>query len=89
MELRHHTTQHSGDEPAWEDVSCFPLLSTNKAIQAHAEVRAKWIYLNHLERFKCPSCGSESFETANWLMVSAPGDGEQCLSYRSDSAGLH
>lgn len=45
MELRHHTTQHSGDEPAQEDVFCFPLLFTNKAIQAGARVRARWIYI--------------------------------------------
>lgn len=48
MELRHRTTQHSGDEPAQEDVFCFPLLSTNKAIQAGARVRAKWTYQSHL-----------------------------------------
>ena len=54
MELRHHTTQRSGDEPAQEDVFCFPLLSTNKAFQAQARVRAKWTYLSHLERFWCP-----------------------------------
>lgn len=54
MELRHHTTQHSGDEPTWEDVFCFPLLSTNKAIQAHVRVSAKWTYLSHLEHFRWP-----------------------------------
>lgn len=39
MELRHHTTQHSGNEAAQEDVSFF---STNKTIQACALVKAKW-----------------------------------------------
>lgn len=75
MKLRHHTTQHSGDEPVREDVFCFPLLSANKAIQAHAKVRAKWTYLNHSEHFKCPSCGGEALKQPNRLMASVPGDG--------------
>lgn len=49
MELRHHTTQHSGDEPAQEDVSCLFLLSTSKTIQACVRLRAKWPYMSHLK----------------------------------------
>lgn len=44
MELGHHTTQHSGDEPVQEDVFWFPLHSTNKAIEACAKGRSKWMY---------------------------------------------
>lgn len=88
MELRHHTTQHRGDDPVREDVFCFVLLCSNKAIQAHAKVTAKWTYLCHLELSTCLSSGSKAFETANWLMASVPGDGKQCLSGNFDSAGL-
>lgn len=38
MELLRRTAQHSVDEPAQEDVFCFPLLSTNKAAGARAGV---------------------------------------------------
>ena len=38
MEVLRRTAQRSGDEPAQEDVLCFPLLSTNKAVRAHAGV---------------------------------------------------
>lgn len=59
MELRHHNTE---DETAQEDVFCFPLLSTNKAIQAGARLRAKWTHRSHLEYFRCPSSGSKALK---------------------------
>lgn len=65
MELRHHTTQHSGDEPLQEDVFCFLLLCSNKAIQVRAKVRAKWTYMCHLEHFRCPSSGSKALK--QWI----------------------
>lgn len=68
MELRHHTTQHSGDEPAQEDVSCLSLLSTSKTIQACVRLRAKWTYLSHLKHSSWLQSGNKAMKqgTSRW-----------------------
>lgn len=81
MELRHHTTQRSGDEPAQEDVFCFPLLSTVETIQACDKLRAKWTYLTNLEHFRCPSSGNKGLKRQMGLWGSVLGGCKQCLSY--------
>lgn len=50
MGLRHHTTQHSGEEPSREDVIWFSSLFTNIIIPT--ELKCKCIYLSNSENFK-------------------------------------